>query len=169
MIESPRLRLYPCDDTLFEAIKMGNNVLARAISANVPKKWSQYRDSFAPAYLRWKAHKPLRDWWVYLIVYLPDNLLVGSCGYKGEPDEAGRVEIGYEIKPSHQHMGIATEAARALVARAFKRPEVKTVIAHTLPEMGYSAQLLQKIGFVRTEDFQDPEDGLMWRWELLKL
>ncbi len=101
-------------------------------------------------------------------MYLPDNLLVGSCGYKGEPDEEGRVEIGYEIKPSHQNMGIATEAARALVVRAFKRSAVKKVIAHTLPEVGYSTQLLQKIGFTRTDDFRDPDDGLMWRWELAK-
>ena len=168
MIETPRLRILPCDDTLFDAMKMGNSVLSQAVSANVPKKWSQYRDSFAPAYLRWKAHKPLRNWWVHLVVYKPDNLLVGSCGYKGEPDAEGRVEIGYEIRSEHQNRGIATEAAQALVENAFSHAEVKKVLAHTLPQESHSTRILQKIGFVRTEDFNDPDDGLMWRWELSK-
>ncbi|WP_373515289.1 GNAT family N-acetyltransferase [Persicitalea sp.] len=168
MIETPRLRLLPCDDTIFDAIKMGGSVLSQTIGANVPKKWSQYRDTFAPAYLRWKAHKPLRDWWVHLIVYRPDNMLVGSCGYKGEPDAEGRVEIGYEIRPSHQNLGIATEAARGLVNHAFTHSEVKKVIAHTIPEENYSTRILQKVGFFRTDDFSDPEDGLMWRWEIIE-
>ncbi len=169
MIETPRLRLLPCDDTLFDAMKMGGSVLSQAIGANVPKKWSQYRDTFAPAYLRWKAHPPLRDWWVHLIVYKPDNILVGSCGYKGEPDAEGSVEIGYEVRATHQHKGIATEAAQGLVSHAFAHTEVKKVIAHTLPEENYSTKLLQKVGFTRTGDFNDPDDGLVWRWELKKV
>lgn len=169
MIDTPHLRLLPCDDTLFDAMKMGGGVLSQAIGANVPKKWSQYRDTFAPAYLRWKAHPPLRAWWVHLIVYKPDNILVGSCGYKGEPDAEGRVEIGYEIRPSHQHKGIATEAARGLVDHALAQAEVRKIIAHTLPEENYSSRVLQKIGFTRTDDFNDPDDGLMWRWEINKL
>lgn len=166
MIETPRLRLFPCDDTLFDAIRMGDAVLARALGANVPRKWTQFRDSFAPAGLRWKAHPPLQDWWTHLIVYRPDNLLIGSCGYKGEPDENGCVEIGYEIRPSHRGQGLATEAARALVEHAFAHPEVQKVLAHTLPEESPSTQLLRRIGFVRTDDYQDPEDGLLWRWEM---
>lgn len=166
MIDTPRLRLLPCDDTLFAAMKMGDNVLAQALGANVPRKWTQFRDSFAPAALRWKANPSLRDWWVHLIVYRPDNLLIGSCGYKGAPDAQGQVEIGYEIRPSHRTLGLATEAARALVENAFNHADVHRVTAHTLPEESHSSQLLQTIGFVRTDDFQDPDDGLMWRWEL---
>ncbi len=166
MIDTPRLRLFPCDDTLFAAMKMGDGVLGQALGANVPRKWSTFRDTFAPAALRWKTHVPLRDWWVHLIVYRPDNLLIGSCGYKGEPDAEGRVEIGYEIKPSHRNRGLATEAARALVENAFTHAKVRKVIAHTLPVEGHSSQLLRTIGFVRTDDFEDPDDGLVWRWEL---
>ena len=166
MIETPRLKLFPCDDTLFAAIKMGDNVLGQALGANVPRKWSAFRDSFAPAALRWKAHAALRDWWVHLIVYRPDNLLIGSCGYKGEPDAEGTVEIGYEIRPSHRTLGLATEAARALVENAFNHATVRRVIAHTSPEENHSSHLLRTIGFVRTDDFLDPDDGLLWRWVL---
>ncbi|HEV7348517.1 GNAT family N-acetyltransferase [Telluribacter sp.] len=168
MIETPHLHLIPCDDTLFEAIRMGNNVLARVLGVNVPKKWTGYRDVFTPSFHRWKAHPPLRDWWTHLIVHLPDRMLIGSCGYKGEPDADGIVEIGYEIRPSHRERGLATEAAQGLIDHAFAHGEVKKVIAHTLPGEGPSTRILKKLGFVRTGELEDPDDGLVWRWELKK-
>lgn len=164
MILTPLLRILPCDDTVFDAIRMGDGVLARVLGANVPKKWTESRDSFAPSAIRWKAHPPLQEWWVHLIVYRPDNMLVGSCGYKGEPDAEGCVEIGYEVKASHRGKGLATEAARGLVEHAFTFPEVVQVLAHTMPEENHSTRILEKLGFQRTGEVHDPTDGLVWRW-----
>jgi [ribosomal protein S5]-alanine N-acetyltransferase len=166
MIDTSRLRLFPCDDTVFDAIRMGDNVLAQVLGANVPRKWTGFRDSFAPAAIRWKAHPPLREWWMHLIIYRPENMLIGSCGYKGEPDVNGCVEIGYEIRASHQGKGLATEAAKALVEHAFIFPQVRCVLAHTLPGESASTQLLLKVGFERTDDFEDPDEGVLWRWKL---
>ncbi|GAB2786411.1 GNAT family protein [Rhabdobacter roseus] len=168
MLETPRLKIIPCDDTLFDAIRMGDGILGQVLGANVPRKWTQFRDAFAPAYLRWKAHPPLRDWWTYLIIYEPDNLLIGSCGYKGEPDDQGCVEIGYEIRASHRQKGLATEAAQALVQNALTYPEVKKILAHTMPEENPSARLLQKLGFVRIGEVDHPDEGVVWRWELTR-
>ncbi|WP_247233219.1 GNAT family N-acetyltransferase [Telluribacter sp. SYSU D00476] len=168
MIETPHLRLIPCDDTIFEAIQMGNNVLGRVLGANVPKKWTSYREVFTPSFHRWQAHPPLRDWWTHLVLYVPDNMLIGSCGYKGEPDAEGVVEIGYEIRPSHRERGLATEAARGLIDHAFAHDSVRKVIAHTLSEESPSTSILKKLGFERTGDIQDPDDGIIWRWELAK-
>jgi ribosomal-protein-alanine N-acetyltransferase len=168
MILTPNLRIVVCDDTLFDAIKMGNGTLAKVMGVNVPKKWTEFRDTFTPSYHRWKAHPPLRDWWVYLIIHVPDNLLIGSCGYKGEPDSTGTVEIGYEIIPSHRQKGLGTETARGLVQHAFSKSGVHKVIAHTLAEENASCQILQKVGFHQTEDVDDPEEGPLWRWEIKK-
>ncbi len=166
MIQSPRLKIIPCDDTIFEAFKMGDNVLARVIGANVPKKWTGFRNAFAPAYLRWLEHPPLRDWWMHLLIYVPDNLLIGSCGYKGEPDENGTVEIGYEIKESFRGKGLATEAAIALSRNALAAKEVRQVIAHTVPYENPSAAVLRKAGFEKESEVADETEGLMWRWRL---
>ncbi|MCE7066201.1 GNAT family N-acetyltransferase [Dyadobacter sp. CY326] len=166
MIITPRLRIVPCDDTLFDAIRMGNNTLARVMGVNVPKKWTDFRDTFTPSYHRWKAHPPLRDWWVYLIIYVPDNILIGSCGYKGEPDANGVVEIGYEIIPAYRKRGLGAEAAKGLVDHAFAHSAVKKVTAHTLAEENASVRILESIGFKQTEDVSDPDDGLLWRWEV---
>lgn len=168
MILTPSLQIISCDDTLFDAIRMGNNVLGRVMGVNVPKRWTEFRDTFTPSYHRWKAHPPLRDWWVYLIVHKGDNMLIGSCGYKGEPDSNGYVEIGYEIMESHRKMGLGTETARALVDHAFSHRAVHKVIAHTVREENASCSILQKVGFLHIEDIDDSEEGPLWRWEITR-
>ncbi|MCF0063871.1 GNAT family N-acetyltransferase [Dyadobacter chenwenxiniae] len=168
MILTPNLRIVPCDDTLFDAIRMGNNALARVMGVNVPKKWTEFRDTFTPSYHRWKAHPPLRDWWVYLIIHIPDNMLIGSCGYKGEPDASGMVEIGYEITSSHRSKGLGAETAKGLTVHAFAQPGVHKIVAHTLREENASVKILEKIGFKQIEDVNDPDEGPLWRWELAR-
>ncbi|SDM55427.1 GNAT family N-acetyltransferase [Siphonobacter aquaeclarae] len=166
MIETARLRLLTCDRTLWEAVLAGNNVLSQVIGANVPRKWTESAAAFPAFYEQVKKDLTLETWGGNLIVYKPDNLLIGSCGYKGKPNEAGEVEIGYEIKATHREKGLATEAANALVDYAFTFPEVNSVIAHTLPEESPSTRVLTKVGFVHAGETEDPDDGIVWRWIL---
>ena len=91
--------------------------------------------------------------------------VMGSCGYKGPPDEAGIVEIAYGVDADCQGLGYATEAARALVEFAFGSGQVRLVSAHTKPETGASMRVLTKCGFEWVGEVIDPEDGLVWRWE----
>jgi ribosomal-protein-alanine N-acetyltransferase len=90
---------------------------------------------------------------------------IGNAGYKGRPNAEGIVEIAYGIAPEHQGQGYATEAVEGLTQFAYSHPEVKLVIAHTLPETNASTRVLTKCGFTKTGETMDPEDGLVWRWE----
>jgi len=92
--------------------------------------------------------------------------VIGSAGFAGQPDADGLVELAYGIAREYRGKGYATEAARALVAFAFASGRVRTVRAHTLPQINPSTRVLAKCGFGRVEDFIDPIDGLVWRWEL---
>ena len=107
------------------------------------------------------------DPWVlgFAMVHRVTNVRVGSGGFKGPPDADGIVEIAYGVAPEHQGRGYATEAAEALVAYAFSSGQVRVVRAHTLPDNVASKRVLEKCGFRFIGEVDDPEDGLVWRWE----
>jgi RimJ/RimL family protein N-acetyltransferase len=92
--------------------------------------------------------------------------VVGACGFKGPPDADGVVEFAYGVDPAHQRRGYATEAARALIAFAFGGGLVRVVRAHTKSGNLASERILMKCGFERIDEVNDPEDGLVWRWDL---
>lgn len=108
------------------------------------------------------------DPWIhgYSMTSRDDKSAVGQCGFKGPPDSEGMVEIAYAVDPSFQGQGYATEAATALVEYAFSREDVRLVRAHTLPESNASTRVLNKCGFEKLGEVVDPEDGLIWRWQM---
>jgi RimJ/RimL family protein N-acetyltransferase len=101
----------------------------------------------------------------FAIVHKIDNVLIGMCGFTGPPDSDGAVEIAYSIAPAYQGKGYATEAAHALVAYANNDGRVRTIRAHTLPQVNASTRVLEKCGFKKTGEVVDSENNLVWRWE----
>ena len=91
---------------------------------------------------------------------------IGSCGFKGAPDEHGVVEIAYGIDDPYRNRGFATESARMLTEYALTLDEVKIVRAHTKPENFPSERVVVKCGFTLVGQFEDPDDGLVNRWEI---
>lgn len=102
----------------------------------------------------------------FAMMHRASNAVIGSCAYKGPPDADGIVEIAYGVNPAYQGRGYATEAAKALVEFAFSSGQVRLIRAHTRPEPNASTRVLMKCGFEFVGDVMDPEDGLVWRWEL---
>lgn len=102
------------------------------------------------------------------IVDRASQSVVGGVGFKAPPDAQGEVEIAYGVVPMFQNLGYATEAARAGLDFAFGNDAVQRVIAHTKDENNASTRVLEKCGFLRIGDVIDPEDGLVWRWELAR-
>jgi len=107
-----------------------------------------------------------QDPWVHgFSLLLPDGTNVGIGSFKGPPID-GAVEIAYAVLPEHQCRGYATAAARAMVEYAFRSAEVRRVTAHTLPGGVASQRVLLKAGFQHQGEVVDPEDGLVWRYEI---
>ena len=102
----------------------------------------------------------------FAVLHRESGVVIGSCGYKAPPGPEALVEIAYGIDPAYQGRGYATEAARALVAFAFGSGRVSLVRAHTKPTENASTRVLTKCRFERVGELVDPEDGLVWRWEL---
>ncbi len=165
MIKTERLNLIHADVTLWEAVLMGNKTLSMALGVNVPKRWTENADAF-PTFLKWVKEDPdLEMWGGKLIIHRADNLLIGSCGFKGKPSEDGQVEIGYEIKETYRGQGLATEAAAALLDFAQQNATIKAINAHTISPNNASTRVLQKLQFALMGELPDPEEGTIYHWQ----
>ena len=108
-------------------------------------------------------------WGSFFTIHKADRqLLLGTCGFKGAPNEENIVEIGYEIEASYRQKGLASEAAKGLIDFAFSHENVKAVMAHTLAHENPSVSVLKKLGFQFVKELSDPDDGDIWQWLLPK-
>jgi ribosomal-protein-alanine N-acetyltransferase len=58
--------------------------------------------------------------WTILLRSDNDTLAVANGGFKGKPDSAGRVDLGYCIQEELQGQGYVAEAVRAFVEWALE-------------------------------------------------
>ncbi|WDV56847.1 GNAT family N-acetyltransferase [Streptomyces coeruleorubidus] len=91
------------------------------------------------------VHRP--EWGMYVLVRREDGRALGAMGFHSVPDEAGRVEVGYDLVEAARGQGYATEALRALSARALSRDEVRTVVANVERDNAPSHKVLARAGF----------------------
>jgi RimJ/RimL family protein N-acetyltransferase len=161
------MNLVPCDAASLRAVIAGREALAAHLSVAVPEGWPAFPEAYAHALDVLVADASSAAWWTHLFIERESRSLVGSGGYAGRPKD-GVVEIGYEIAPAFQGRGLALEVARGLVEHAFADAAVSAVIGHTRPETNASTRVLEKAGFVRVEDVEDPEEGTLWRWRITR-
>ncbi|GAB3174689.1 GNAT family N-acetyltransferase [Telluribacter humicola] len=98
---------------------------------------------------------------LWTIIHKEENVIVGDLCFKGEPNEAGEIEVGYGIYDDFQNRGYMTEALRGLVYWAFEQPRVTCVVAETEKDNIASQRTLQKLNF---EQYLEKE-GMLW-WQL---
>jgi RimJ/RimL family protein N-acetyltransferase len=97
-----------------------------------------------------------------------DDVVVGEIG--GGFIAPGVVELGYAVVASCWGRGYATDAVRALVARARAVPEVERIIGHTPLDRPASGRVLEKAGFALAGEEEDEHEGALIRvnrWELV--
>jgi RimJ/RimL family protein N-acetyltransferase len=96
-----------------------------------------------------KAPDEQHAWFTYwLIVIKSEKIGAGMVGFKGIPNQAGEVEIGYGIDEIFRSHGYMTEAVCALVDWAFTHPECSAVTATKVLINNFGSQkVLIKSGF----------------------
>jgi [ribosomal protein S5]-alanine N-acetyltransferase len=105
-----------------------------------------------------------QQWGSFLAADIDQKIIIGTCSFKGAPDSNGVVEIAYYTFPSYERQGYATSMAQMLIDIATSSSSVKDVIALTLAEKNPSTSVLKKVGMRFAGEYNDPEDGLVWRW-----
>ena len=163
-MRSDRLQLINCGTEILKAAIIGNEALAAVLGVAVPAGWTEFgAPIFRYSLDKLEADPASQPWWTYLIIHLTDQVLIGTCGFKGPPLE-GRVDIGYEISPNYRGQGFATEATSLLVQHALQQEQVSQIQAHTLVGPNASTRVLEKSGFCFVEALESME-GQLWKWE----
>ena len=97
-------------------------------------------------------------------------LIIEDCEVVGllsvtRPPHAGELHFGYGIAPTREGRGIATRAVADFVSWARKDPRVGRLIADTAVDNVGSQRVLERNGFRRVGEREDPEDGRLLCWE----
>jgi RimJ/RimL family protein N-acetyltransferase len=157
------VRIVQLSAPVFRALAAGDLAAANAVS---PVPLSEY---FAGP--EWRGTWRMRseqveqdpgsaDWVTGVIWDEKRQLAVGRAGYHGPPDPSGMIEIGYAVDPAYQRRGYARAALEALLQRAAREPQVKTVRVTISPDNTASYALASQYGFAEVGEQWDEEDGL---------
>lgn len=162
-MSTPRLKLVDGNLELLTAALVGGDPLGALLGVSVADDWAGFPEAL-PVLRASYADDPKEHPWGALFFIEPHaRVLVGLGGFKGPPSD-GVVEIGYAIAPAFQGQGLATDAVAQMVRRAFEDATVRAVDAHTLGQANPSTRVLEKSGFRRIGEADDPDAGVIWHW-----
>lgn len=162
-----RIRLINCNPEILGWILESNQILSNKLNLEVPNNWTENGlDIFKLSLDAITKNPNSLTWWSYLAIDNNKNVLIGNCGFKGEPVN-GEVEIGYEVCSKFRNKGYATEMVKELIKIAFKNLMVHTILAHTSAKKYPSVSVLKKCGFnFIKEFFSDEDEDKLWKWIL---
>ena len=171
MITTSRLNLLTFTAQAYQAvIKEDLETLSDLMDAEKPIQWLTNDDivsTIRDSYEAFIDAGGTSIWNMFLYTSKMSKKLIGVGGFKNGPDDSGLVEIVYEILPSFKNMGLASEAASALIDYAFDH-DAKGIKAHTTPTEDASIHVLRKLGMTYIRNIPAPSGDEVWRWELLK-
>lgn len=151
-LQTERLDLIACPEPAARSAKSGIRHLESVIGVKVAAHWMNDEGA---ALLNYYAHlirqtPNLLGYGLWLIIHRDNQMMFGTAGFKGLPDEDGMIEIGYGIDPAYRRQGYTFETAQALVGWGFAQPGVETITAECLTSNLGSIRVLEKLGMRRT-------------------
>jgi [ribosomal protein S5]-alanine N-acetyltransferase len=159
-----RLNLVDANLELLTAAISASSALEALLGVSVADGWVGFPEAL-PVLRAAYAKAPNAHTWGSLFLVEPHTrTLVGFGGFKGPPSSDALVEIGYAIAPAFRGQGLATDAVAQMVQRAFEDTIVRAVDAHTLGHANPSARVLEKSGFQKIGEANDPDEGVVWHW-----
>ena len=165
-IVTPRLELVSLEPAVIDAIVDG---AAHRAGLSVPEGWPDaHDDGFLRSRRAQMEADPSVAQWVRGVVVpgsAPLRALAGHAGFHGPPGVngsgiAGALEVGYTIFQAYRGRGYATEAVAALIAWADREHGVRHFFASVAPDKVPSLAVVARLGFVRSGERWDDEDGL---------
>ena len=150
-VRTERLMLCAVSERVARAaIARDHDMMVRLVGAAVPVEWPGDVIAILPRYADALARDTRQfGWGPWLAIDAATNAVVGDLGFKGPPAEKRTVEIGFETISTVRNRGVATEAARSLVAWALSHDDVDAVLAECQRGNAASERVLEKVGLRR--------------------
>ena len=92
------------------------------------------------------AQQRRAGWSLWALEERASGRFIGDCGLQPLELTGPEVELGYDLRPDVWGRGIATEAATAVLGRAFGPLELARVVAVVKPDHTASRRVLEKVG-----------------------
>jgi RimJ/RimL family protein N-acetyltransferase len=164
-IRTERLELVSMSVPFMRALVARDLAAAgREVGASVPAWLPEHLDDFLGFRLAQLAVDPAIRHWLGRAMVLTDDAgrrrVVGTVGFHGPPDAAGRLEVGYSVDPEFRRRGFAREAVRAMLDWAASEHGIHRFIASVSPTNDPSLALVAGFGFRQTGTQVDEIDGL---------
>ena len=158
-IVCPRLDLVSLDLATLSAIEAGNLAKAQGlIGFEITDEWA----ATVPAWRRAgqiRADASVQPWLARAMVLRSEARAVGYIGCHDRPDEAGRVELGYQVLAADRRQGFAEEAVRGLLVWAVGHGATGLILS-IAPDNEPSLELARRLGLEQTGEQMDEIDGL---------
>ncbi len=164
ILETQRLKLLPFTLELKKITLAQRARLTEMLWVKIPDAWpgADLLEAL-PFFIEAMEKDPNGLVWDGIIIHKAEQVAIGGIGFHGGPDEAGMVEIGYNVIPAYEGQGYATEMARSFIDWAFHTPSIQVITAECLDNNIGSIRVLEKVGMRRLAP-----QGNMVRWELHK-
>lgn len=162
-LQTTRLDLVACTEQVARAAGGGKRQLESLIGVPVAEAWLDDEGrNLLTYYAHWLTADASRlGWGLWLIILREQRVMIGTAGFKGHPDHAGKIEIGYGIDAAYRRQGYTSEAAQALINWAFNDDQVNFIIAECLTTNIGSMRVLEKLGMTRLN-----VTGAYFNWRL---
>ncbi len=143
-----RLIIIPMTHSMICSVLSGNNDMYMNMGINNNGKWPLPDTMDILHFIKDNMNKNdvVSGFDVWMVVKKDGMTVIGDAGFKGEPNEAGEIEIGFGLIPEEQQKGYGYELACALMDWAAQQAEVKIIKADCLLDNIGSKKLLQKCG-----------------------
>jgi ribosomal-protein-alanine N-acetyltransferase len=152
ILDTKRLLLRQLDDDDFQeifALRSDNDVnryITRKKATNIEEAKGFIKKIIENKSLYWA------------ICFSDSKKLAGTICLFNFSEDGTVGEIGYELNPAYQKMGIMNEAMECIINYGFTEIGLTTIVANTHKDNNSSARLLKKNNFRIDEDRKDNED-----------
>jgi RimJ/RimL family protein N-acetyltransferase len=151
-IETDRLHIIPITYSLAHSLFNRDYTAFDAIGVHLSGQWPTQDTLDILHFIKdtLDENDEVDGFGVWMIVKKEDMTAIGDAGFKGGPDEAGAIEIGFGLIEAEQKKGYGYEAAKALMQWAAQLADVKMIKADCLLDNVASIHLLTKCGMHET-------------------